>query len=301
MQNIIAKIKKLKEERDAVILVHNYQPGDVQDIADFLGDSLQLAQEAAKTTAKMIVFCGVHFMAETAAIFNPQKIVVMPDKSAGCPMADMIDASKLIALKKQYPQAKVVCYVNTTAAIKAESDICCTSSNAQKIVDSLDTDEIIFVPDKYLGEWVARKSKKNFILYQGFCPTHMRIAAEHITKLKAEHPKAVAMCHPECAVPVKAVCDFVLSTGQMIKLAKENPANEFIVATEEGILHQMKKQNPSKIFYHSSPMAVCPNMKKTDLFKVLDALENPEEHRVVVSAQVAEQARISIEKMLAIK
>ncbi len=297
-QKIIDKIIKLKKEKNAVILVHNYQLPEVQDIADFTGDSLQLAQEAAKTKAKMIVFCGVHFMAETAKILNPEKTVVMPDLTAGCPMADMIDLKILRELKKEHPNAKVVCYVNTTAAIKSESDICCTSSNAQKVIDSLDCEEIIFVPDKYLGEWVARKSNKKFIFCQGYCSTHARILDTHIKELKKQHPKALALCHPECSIPVKAASDFVLSTGQMIKIVKENSCKEFIIATELGIVYQMQKQNPKKKFYHVSPLAVCPNMKKTTLPKVLDALKNPEEHEVRVPEDISKKSIKAIQKML---
>ncbi len=298
--DIIPRIKHWKNKRKAIILSHNYQLPEVQDIADFVGDSLQLSQEAAKTKAKMIVFCGVHFMAETAKILNPRKIVVVPDLNAGCPMANMIDASRLKKLKKEYPKAKVVCYVNTTAEVKAESDICCTSSNAQKIVDSLDCKEIVFVPDKHLGEWVARKSSKKFIFYPGYCVIHAKISDKDIMRLKKLHPKAKVLCHPECTIPVKTVSDFVLSTGQMIKEVKKNPAKEFIIATEEGIIHQMRKQNPHKKFYHPSLSAICPNMKKTSLLKILDALENPKNHEVAVKKITADKARSAIEKMLAI-
>jgi len=295
---IIEKIKELKKKRKAIILSHNYQLPEVQDIADFIGDSLQLSQEAAKTNAKMIVFCGVHFMAETAKILNPEKTVVMPDLTAGCPMANMIDALRLKKLKNEHPKAKVVCYVNTTAEVKAESDICCTSSNAQKIIDSLDCEEIIFVPDKYLGEWVARKSNKRFIFYPGYCVTHIKILDKDIIRLKKQHQRAKVLCHPECTIPVKEVSDFVLSTGQMIKKVREDPAKEFIIATEKGITHRMQKENPNKKFYHCSPLAVCPNMKKTNLFKILDALENPKNHEVVVKKSVANKARLTIERML---
>jgi len=298
--DIIQTIEQLKKKRNAIILSHNYQLPEVQDTADFVGDSLQLSQEAAKTNAKMIVFCGVHFMAETAKILNPEKIVVMPDLAAGCPMAGMIDISGLKKLKNEYPKARVVCYVNTTAEVKAESDICCTSSNAQKIIDSLKCEEIIFVPDKYLGEWISRKSNKKFILYPGYCVTHIKILDRDIIQLKKQHPKAKVLCHPECTIPVKAVSDFVLSTGQMIKTVKENPSKEFIIATEQGIIHQMEKQNPNKKFYHASRLAVCPNMKKTNLSNLLDALENPQEHEVVVKKSVVNKARLAIEKMLAV-
>jgi quinolinate synthase len=297
---IIEKIKELKKERKAIILSHNYQLPEVQDIADFIGDSLQLSQEAARTNAKMIVFCGVHFMAESAKILNPEKMVVMPDLTAGCPMVNMIDAPRLKKLKNEHPKAKVVCYINTTAEVKAESDICCTSSNAQKIIDSLDCEEIIFVPDKYLGEWVVRKSNKRFIFYPGYCVTHIKILDKDIIRLKKQHPRAKVLCHPECTIPVKAVSDFVLSTGQMIKKVREDPAKEFIIATEKGITHRMQKENPNKKFYHCSPLAVCPNMKKTNLSKILDALENPKKHEVIVKNSIINKARQSIERMLAV-
>ena len=298
IEEILSQINYWKNKKKAIILAHNYQLPEVQDIADFVGDSLQLSQESSKTNAKMIVFCGVHFMAETAKILNPKKKVVIPDLTAGCPMANMIDVERLKELKKKYPKAKVVCYVNTTAAVKSESDICCTSSNAQKIIDSLECKEIIFVPVKYLGGWVARKSNKKFIFYPGYCSTHIKILDKDIIKLKKQHPKAIALCHPECTVPVKVVSDFVLSTGGMIKITKENNAKEFIIATEKGIIHQMEKQSPDKKFYHASPLAICPNMKKTDLFKVLDALENPGDHEVIVEKSIASKARTAIKRML---
>jgi quinolinate synthase len=299
-KNIIRLIENFKKKRKAVILSHNYQRPEVQDVADFVGDSLQLSQQAAKTNAKMIIFCGVHFMAETAKILNPEKIVIMPDLNASCPMAKMIDEARLKKLKKEHPKAKVVCYVNTTAGVKAESDICCTSSNAKRVIDSLDTEEIIFVPDQYLGQWVARKSNKRFIFYPGFCPTHLRILDKDILRLKKQHPKANVLCHPECTASVKAVSDMVLSTGQMQKAVKESSNKEFIIATEEGIIHRLRKENPEKKFYHSSQFAVCPNMKKTTLAKVLGALESPENHEITVKKSVAYKARLAIEKMLTV-
>ncbi len=289
-----------KRKRQAIILSHNYQRAEVQDIADFIGDSLELSRKAVKTRAKMIVFCGVHFMAETAKILNPKKIVVMPDLTAGCPMADMIDAKTVKKLKKDHPKTKVVCYINTTAEVKAESDICCTSSNAQKVIDSLDCRKVIFIPDKYLGEWVSRKSYKEFIFYPGYCPIHMRISDKDIIKLKKRHPKAIVLSHPECALPVKIISDFVLSTSQMVKIVKENLNQEFIIATERGIIHQMKKQNPNKKFYSSSSLAICPDMKKTNLFNILNALKDPKNHEILVEKSIANKARVAIEKMLKI-
>ncbi len=300
-ESLIEKINKLKKEHNAVILVHNYQIGEVQDIADHLGDSLGLSLQAAKTKADVIVFCGVHFMAETAAIISPDKKVVVPDVSAGCPMADMITPEELIKLKAKHPGAKVVSYVNTTAAVKAESDICCTSANAAKVVDSIkDTNEIIFTPDKYLGHYTSTKVKdKKFIFWDGYCPIHVKILPEHIKKQKDEHPKAEVMVHPECRPETIALADQVLSTGGMMKYAKESKAAELIIGTETGILYRLRKENPDKKFYAATELAVCPNMKKTNLEKVLWSLEDLKTE-ITIPKQIAERARSAIEKMLEI-
>jgi len=294
------KVEKLKKEKDAVILAHNYQIGEVQDVADFIGDSLGLAIEASKTDAKIIVFCGVNFMAETAAIVNPDKIVLMPDISAGCPMADMITPEGLKKLKAKHPKATVVAYVNTTAAVKAESDICCTSANAAKVVESLiDVDEVIFIPDKYLGMYVARFLKKKFIYWDGYCPTHVVILPEHIKKLKSEHPAAEVMVHPECIPETIDLAQKVLSTSGMVRWAKESKAKEFIVGTEIGLLYRLRKENPGKRFYPATEKAVCPNMKKTNLEKILWSLEEMKE-RVIVPEDIRIKAKKAIDKMLAI-
>jgi quinolinate synthase len=299
VSDIVEKIQKLKKERNAVILVHNYQIPEVQDIADYLGDSLGLSLQAAKTEAAVIVFCGVHFMAETAAIISPNKKVVMPDVNAGCPMADMITVEKLKKLKNEHPDAKVVCYVNSAADIKAESDICCTSANAVKVCQSLkDTKEIIFVPDKYLGHYVSTQIKdKKFILWEGFCPTHVRILPEHIKAAKEKYPEAKVMVHPECRPETIALADEVLSTGGMIKFAKESDAREFIVGTEVGIIHRLAKENPEKKFYPALDRAICPNMKLTNLEKVLWSLEELK-YEITVPAEIANRARSAIERML---
>ncbi|MFH1191933.1 MAG: quinolinate synthase NadA [bacterium] len=294
----IQQIKELKEKQGAIILAHTYQLPQVQEIADFVGDSLELAKFAAKTDAKIIVLGGVKFMAETAAVIAPEKKILLPDFSAGCPMADMINAKEVRELKLKHPKAKVVCYVNSTSEVKAESDITCTSSNAKEIIDKLDCEEIIFIPDKYLGEWVARNSNKKFIFHNGYCPVHQKIMPEKILELKNAHPKAIAMCHPECNEKVKAVCDYVLSTGQMIKMARESAITEFIIATEIGIMHQLKKQNYNKKFYHISPEIICEDMKKITLEKILLALKNPEKHRVAVPENIARAARSSIGRMM---
>ncbi|OQZ01108.1 MAG: quinolinate synthase [Candidatus Brocadia sp. UTAMX2] len=298
MSTIIEKIKDLKAKRNAVILAHNYQRGDVQDIADFTGDSLGLSQQAANTKADIIVFCGVHFMAETASILCPDKMVLLPDEHAGCPMANMITLKQLKIKKNEHPQAKVVCYVNSTAAIKAESDICCTSSNAMKIVSSLPKDqEIIFIPDKSLGGYVASKLNRPMILWEGYCPTHHRILSEHIIILKSKHPNAKIVVHPECTPDVIALADHVASTTGIAKYCKETDAKEFIVGTETGILHRLKKENPQKTFYAISLLADCSNMKLISLEKVLWSLEDLV-YQIQVPDNIAVKARTAIQRML---
>ena len=300
MESLVDKILKLKKERNAVILVHNYQRPEVQDIADFLGDSLGLSIEAAKTKAEVIVFCGVHFMAETAAIICPDKTVIMPEVNAGCPMADMITAEKLRNFKLQNPKAPVVCYVNTTAEVKAESDVCCTSANAAKVVSSLSEEEIIFIPDKYLGINTQKKvPEKKLILYNGYCPTHLKILPEHIQKAKAEHPEALVVVHPECRPEVTSLADAVVSTGGMVKFVKESKASEFIIGTETGIIYRLQKENPEKKFYPATPLAVCPNMKMATLEKVLWSLE---EMKTVISVpeEIRLKAKKAIDRMLEI-
>jgi len=296
---LVGKILKLKKERNAVILVHNYQLGEVQDIADFAGDSLGLSQNAAKTEANVIVFCGVHFMAETAAILCPQMTVLLPDRHAGCPMANMITAEQLRQKKKELPGATVVCYINSTAAVKAESDICCTSANAVKVVASLDNDEVLFVPDQYLGHYVSTKVNKKFHLWPGYCPTHARIQPQDIMQLKRENPRAKVVVHPECRPDVIAVADEVASTGGMIRYAQRDDVKELIVGTEIGVIHRLKKENPGKKFIPVSEQAVCPDMKLITLEKVLWSLEEMRpEVRVPEATRL--KARAAVDKMLAI-
>ncbi len=296
---LVEKIVQLKRERNAVILVHNYQLPEVQDIGDFVGDSLGLSMEAAKTDADVIVFCGVYFMAETAKILSPEKTVLIPDPKAGCPMADMITADELRVLKAQHPRAAVLCYVNTTAEVKAECDLCCTSANAVRMVREVlaDRDEIIFVPDKHLGDFVIEKTGKNMILWQGFCPTHAKILPEDITEQKRLHPNAAVISHPECPRAVRHLSDQVLSTEGMCRFVKQSDVREVIVATELGIIHRLQKENPGKVFYPVSSHAVCPNMKRINLEKVLWALEDMT-HRVEVPRDVMIRARASIDRML---
>lgn len=300
-ESLVEKIVKLKKERNAVILVHNYQRPEVQDIADYVGDSLGLSVAASKTTAELIVFCGVHFMAETAAIICPDKKVIMPDAHAGCPMADMITVDGLKKLKAKHPQAKVICYVNSSAAVKAESDICCTSANAIKVAKSVgDSDQIIFVPDKFLGMYVSSQvPNKKFILWHGYCPTHARILPEYIEKAREKHPAAKVLVHPECRPETIALADAVLSTEGMVKYAKETEVREMIIGTEIGIIHRLKKENPGKEFYPAFERAHCPNMKLTTLEKVLWSLEDLKTE-IKVDAIIAERARLAIEKMLEI-
>jgi len=299
VDTITEKIKELKKKRNAVILVHNYQSSEVQDIADFRGDSLGLSREAAKTAADVIVFCGVHFMAETAAILSTGKTVLLPEKDAGCPMADMIDAGKLRELKKKHPAAAVVCYVNSTAGVKAESDYCCTSANAVEILSGIENDEIIFVPDKYLGSFAAKKAGKKVILYDGYCPVHMKIMPEHIAAAKAASPLAKVLVHPECRSDVVALADEVLSTSGMEKFAKESGVAEMIIGTETGLIYRLQQDNPGKKFYPASPAAVCPNMKKTTLEKVLWSLEEMK-HEIKVNEETAKAASKAIERMVSV-
>lgn len=294
------EIQRLKEKRNAVILAHNYQLPEVQDIADFRGDSLELSRIAAKTDAKVIVFCGVHFMAETAAILSPKKKVIMPDKGSACPMANMITAEDLRELKRKHPGAVVVGYVNTSAEVKAELDYCCTSTNAVAVVNALkEKEEIIFVPDKYLADFVSQASGKKLITWNGFCPTHIKILPEDIERKKKFHPRAKVIVHPECLPSVRALADAVLSTSKMAQFARETKAKEIIVGTEVGIIYRLKNDNPAKEFYPASERAVCPNMKRTTQEKVLWSLEELKEE-VKVSARIRQRARKSIDRMLKI-
>ncbi|MGA2679571.1 MAG: quinolinate synthase NadA [Sedimentisphaerales bacterium] len=299
-ERLIEKIGQLKAERNAVILAHNYQPGEIQDIADFTGDSLALSVKAAATGADVIVFCGVKFMAETAAILSPGKTVLLPDKNAGCPMADMITGEQLKELKRKNPDALVVCYVNSSAEVKAESDYCCTSANAVEVVESLPKNsKIIFVPDQHLGRFVIEKTGREMILWPGYCPTHAFITEDDIKKARDAHPGAIVMAHPECTEPVKAVSDKLLSTGQMLKFAKQSDAKRFIIATETGIIHTLKKENPGKEFYPATTRAICPNMKRITLDKVLWSLEDMH-YKITVPEDIAARAKIALEKMVAI-
>ncbi len=296
--DLIGRIAELKAKRNAVILAHNYQMPAVQEIADFVGDSLGLSRKAQAAEADVIVFCGVHFMAETASILNPSKTVLLPDALAGCSMADMIDVDTLLDLKEKHPKALVVSYVNTTAAIKAESDICCTSSNAVHVVNSLPKDaEIIFVPDKYLGGYVAKQTGRTMHLYDGWCPIHMELRQHGIESLKRQHPHALVVAHPEAPLEVSVQADAVCSTEQMVRYCAESSASEFIIATETGILHKLRRENPAKQFYAANDLAICPHMKMNDLEKVYLSLRDLKP-QVKVPENIRARAWAPIQRML---
>jgi quinolinate synthase len=292
------KIRTLKDSHKAVILAHNYQPGEIQDLADFCGDSLGLSIKAAETEAEVIVFCGVQFMAETAAILSPDKRVLLPDKFAGCPLADTITAEQLRQLKAKHPDAPVVCYVNSTAEVKAESDYCCTSSNAVEVVNSLPTERpIIFVPDRHLGRFVAERTGRDLVLWPGYCPTHVVITEADLESAKEKYPDAIILTHPECTEPVKELSDELLSTGQMLRFVTESSAKRFVVATEVGMIHALKKQRPDAHFVAASDRATCPNMKKITLDKIIASLEDMESE-VVVPEEIRVRAKKSLDRMV---
>jgi quinolinate synthase len=294
---LVDKILSLKQEKRAVILTHNYQLGEVQDIADFVGDSLELSQKAAQSQAEVIVFCGVHFMAETASILCPSKTVLLPELSAGCPMANMVTAEELREKKRELPQAAVVCYINSTAEVKAESDVCCTSANAVAVVSSLDSEQILFVPDQFLGHYISTRVKKQFFFWPGFCPAHARILPEHILRLKEEYPQARVVVHPECRPEVINLADEVLGTGGMCRYARREDVAQLIVGTEIGIIYRLRKENPQKQFIPASEQAICPDMKLITLEKILCSLETmaPE---VRVPEDIRLRARAAVDRML---
>ena len=298
-EEMAGRIAELKREKNAVIFAHNYQIGEVQDVADYMGDSLGLSQKAAQIEEELIVFCGVHFMAETASILAPEKTVLIPEIKAGCPMADMITASQLRKWKKKYPEGKVVCYVNTTAGVKAECDICWTSSNAVNVVNSIDGDEILFAPDKNLAAYVARHTEKKIIPWDGYCYVHNNILARDVKEKKSLYPEAEVWVHPECRPEVIDLADKVLSTGKMVKEARKTKSKEIIIGTETGIIYRMKKESPKKNFYPARDMAFCSNMKKIDLKKVLRSLEEML-YRIEVPPDISRKARGAIEKMVEI-
>lgn len=299
-QNLVNEIIRLKKERDAIILAHNYQVSEVQEIADIVGDSFALSKLAADTKHKVIVFCGVHFMAESAKILSPQKTVLLPALDAGCPMAEMVTAERLREMKQKYPEAAVVCYVNTSAEVKAEADICCTSSNAVKVVRSVKNKQIIFAPDQNLGSYIAKKvPEKEMILWKGFCLTHRRVRVDEVKKIKELYPNAKLLVHPECEPEVQELADFLGSTSEIMKYAKEITDKDIVIGTEEGVLYSMKKENPDKNFYLLSPGLVCTNMKKTRLQDVHDALLHMQ-YEINIDEEIRVKALKSLEEMLKI-
>ena len=323
-ETVKEEILRLKQERKAIILSHNYQRDEVQDIADFVGDSLELSRTAATVDCEVIVFCGVHFMAESASILSPGKTVLLSEQYAMCPMAAMIEVDMprdvqktftgyevqptfvfpheftLRDIKAQYPGVPVVAYVNTTAAVKAESDICCTSANVVKVVESLPGDRVICIPDKNLSMWAARNTKKQIIAWDGFCHVHDRVTVGDVRKARQEHPGALLMAHPECRIEVLDLADHVTSTSGMLRFAKASDAREFIVGTEVGIMHRLRKENPDKLFYPLRKDMICPNMKKTTLNSVLRELR--EMNNVIkVPEEIRVPAKRALDRMLEIK
>jgi quinolinate synthase len=296
----IAEINRLRGERDAVILAHNYQNDEIQDLADFVGDSLALSQIAAQTPAKVIVFCGVHFMAESAAILSPDKTVLLPAETAGCPMAEMADAAAVTQWRQTYPDAAIVAYVNSSAAVKAVSDYCCTSSNAVRLAQSIPETEIVFLPDQNLGRFVAAQvPEKTIRLWPGYCITHHRISKADVIKVMEAHPQAPILIHPECRAEVVAMADYVGSTAQIIQYVKASEADTFIIGTEMGILHALKKDNPGKTYYLMSPGLICPNMKQTTVDKVLASLQSLTPV-ITIEPEIGEKARRALNRMLAV-
>lgn len=297
--DIKQEIRNLLKQRNAILLAHNYMRDEVQEIADITGDSLGLSIEAAKTDADVIVFCGVHFMAESASILAPEKTVLLPRLDAGCPMADMITEDGLMEMKSHYPGVPVVTYVNSSAAVKAASDICCTSANAIKVVNSLPDREIIFTPDRNLGTYVGRFTDKNIHLWEGYCPTHERMKPEDVSRLKAQHPDALFICHPECNPAVVALADHVCSTSGMYDYCRNSTAKKFLIGTEAGILYRLRQESPEKEFILASPALICPNMKLTSLEDVRDALLTMKPV-VKVPEEIRVPAKRALDRMLAI-
>ncbi|MCK4234965.1 quinolinate synthase NadA [candidate division WOR-3 bacterium] len=294
------EINRLKSERDAVLLVHNYQRPEIQEIADYLGDSLDLSRIASRLPQKIIVFCGVKFMAESAKVLSPEKTVLIPRFDAGCPMADMITTDELREMKKEYPNAKVVCYVNTSAEVKANCDICCTSANAVNVVESLKAKKILFIPDKNLADYVDRQTKKEVIPFHGYCYVHEFIEKWDIEEQKRLHPDARVMVHPETKPQVVKIADYVLGTNGMVNLAKKSKIKEFIVGTEEGLVARLKRENPQKKFYLPSRKPICSNMKRTHLEDVYYSLRDMK-YRIEIDQKIIKKAQKALKKMIAIK
>lgn len=299
-KKLIEKIKELKKEKNAIVLAHCYQNVEIDEVADYVGDSLQLSRLAAKTDADIIVFGGVYFMAETAKILSPDKKVLLPKMDAGCRMSDMVDLQQIREFKAMYPNVPVVCYVNSSADVKAEADICCTSANAVHVVESMNVPKILFAPDKYLGTYVANQlGNVEVITYPGYCPTHLSILVEDVEAMKEKYPEAKVLAHPECHQAVTKLADYIGSTTGIMKYAKESDAKEFIIVTEKGVVDRLSRDYKDKKFYLVSKKAVCPNMKKNTLEDVLHVLET-EENEIFVDEEIASKARQAIERMVAI-
>lgn len=298
MNELIEKINKLKKEKNAVILAHCYQNVEIDEVADYVGDSLYLSQMAAKTNADIIIFAGVYFMAQTAKILNPSRKVLLPRLESGCRMADMITLDQLREFKSKYPKIPTVCYINSTAEVKSECDICCTSSNAVKIVDSLKADEILFLPDTYLGKWVeSQLGNVKVNTYTGFCPTHVQIRPNDVTEARKKYPNALVLAHPECHQSVVAMADYVGSTTGIMKFAAQSDKKEFIIATEKGVVDRLKRDYPEKEFYLIKDNVICPNMKWHTLTDIYNALDR-EEHEITVDTEIASKALKCIDRML---
>ena len=298
MKELIEKINKLKKEKNAVILAHCYQNVEIDEVADYVGDSLYLSQMAAKTNADIIVFAGVYFMAQTAKILNPTRKVLLPRLESGCRMADMITLEQLREFKSKFPKMPTVCYINSTAEVKSECDICCTSSNAVKIVDSLNAEEILFLPDTYLGKWVETKlGNVKVNTYPGFCPTHMQIRDKDVIAAREKYPNALVLAHPECHQSVTAIADYVGSTTGIMKFAKESANKQFIIATEKGVVDRLKRDYPEKEFILIKDSVICPNMKWNTLTDIYNALDR-EEHEITVEEEMAQKALTCIDRML---
>ncbi len=293
------QIRQLLDEKNALLLAHNYQRDEIQEIADIGGDSLALAMAAAETDKDVIVFCGVHFMAESAAILAPEKTVLLPRLDAGCPMADMVDADGLREMKARHPGATVVTYVNSTAAVKAESDICCTSSNAVNVVNSLDAEEVLLVPDRNLARYIEARTNKVCHIWDGYCPTHERLDVEDIERARQDHPDALFMAHPECPPAILEIADHICSTSGMYEYANKSDAQKFIVGTEMGILYRLRKENPEKEFILPTSKLICPNMKLTSLEDVLHSLQTMSP-QVTVAEEMREKAKLTLDRMLAV-
>lgn len=299
MNDLIRKIEKLKKEKNAVIVAHNYQPDAVQEIADYVGDSFGLSKKAAELDEEVIVFCGVKFMAESAKTVAPGKTVLIPEINAGCPMADMADLESLRKFKKEHPDAAVVSYVNSSAAVKSESDICCTSSNAVRVVESLDEQKVIFLPDKNLGNYVSKNTDKEIIFWEGFCPTHNRVSTVDVDNMREKYPEAPLLVHPECRPEIVERADFIGSTAGILNYASENGAEKMIIGTEKGLFYRLKANNQDKEFYLLSPGLICRNMKKTNLQKIADSLENMETV-IELDEELRLKAEAALNKMLMI-